>query len=262
MEHAMARLSCVNHALAVMGMESKAQRPQIRYDPAAAIDPVIRELHPELAQAAYIIVDRPRDKVIVLSLGEALILDEYQLKIILIAVGEDESSGQLYVDLDINFSGRDTYFGTRQTPNGACHICNPRNYSASDYVDLLPHAERVYRTHRYCTGEINRGVWNDGLAIIELSGGYRNYIGRSRFYEQCLLDRSFDTYYEEHCDFGILRLLAGIIYTLPAFNFCLAVENSQVNITIADRGNQQYQPIDYEPLVLTPGQSQTSGRED
>ncbi|VXD19169.1 type II toxin-antitoxin system HigB family toxin [Planktothrix paucivesiculata] len=213
---------------------------QIRYYPTAIIDPAIRKLHPELQEAAYLITEKPVDKVVVLVPGDSVVLVEYQLSIRLIETGGEDSKGQQYADLELMFSDGKSYNGTRYNPGDTGFVPNPNNYPTLAQQNLLHCAQRVYRTHRLCTGEIK------SLQIIELAGGYRNYLGRSRFYEQCLLDGSFDTYYEEHCDFGIVRLMEGIVYNLPECSFLLGIQDSRVRIEIVSLGNNQYQPIYYE----------------
>ena len=184
----------------------------------------------------------PEPKMISLSVGESIIVEEYKLEIILKEVRESA-----YADLELMFSERNSYDGLRHTAGDTRWRANPSNYPSIQSADLLNYAKVLYRTHRYCTGRIRRDIWKNGLEIIELAG-YGNVVGKSRFYEQCFLDGSFDSYYEEYCDYGTVCFQLNEIKN--AAEFSIKVESigpHNITIVLTFLGDNRYGPINYEP---------------
>lgn len=131
-----------------------------------------------------------------------VIVDQYKLEIKLI----ESDPGQNYADIEINYSEREGYDGLRSIGEETGWYPSPVSYPELAYKnELLEEADRVYRTHRFCEGKrIDDSQYPKGHQIIELKG-YKNFVCRDRYYEQCILDGTFDKYYEEHCDYGKAR---------------------------------------------------------
>jgi hypothetical protein len=182
----------------------------------------------------------PEPRRLTLSIGESVVIDEYKLEITAKNLERDN-----YVDLELVYSERSNYDGQRHTV-GDSGWRPTRYYEGLASADLLDYAKVLYRTHHYCTGEIRRDKWKNGLEIADLAG-YGNFVGTSRFYEQCILDDSFDSYYEEYCDYGVVRFRVG--ETKHAAEYSIEVEDvdfDKVNVLITYRGSERYGPMNYE----------------
>jgi len=94
-----------------------------------------------------------------------------------------------------------------------------------------PESIILHRTTRYCG---NHSVSKEESSI-NLSGGYSNYRCRSRYYEQCIQDNSFDTYYDEWCEYYENRDLskATILHrtTRDCEDNSIAREESSINLS-------------------------------
>jgi len=137
-----------------------------------------------------------------LTKGQILLNDEFDMSLKIIEIGNDKTGN--YADIEIFYSDRDTYDAPVTGGNNG-YVPNPSNYPGIYGKDLLNYATTLYRTHYNCDGTLKKEVWREGRAIVNLSEGYKNYVCRSRQQEQCYIDGSFDSYYDERCDFGTVR---------------------------------------------------------
>lgn len=106
-------------------------------------------------------------------------------------------------------------------PNG---ISYPEYYQRS-YVGH--NAAVLHRKHVYCDSNESyelamKGLEEQYLVLHGEKRDYCNYICRDRYYEQCILDGSFDTYYMEWCEDsnGVPIVLGGSTYWDPAGYDC------------------------------------------
>ena len=186
----------------------------------------------------------PRARNIELWLNQPVTVDDYQLAVKLVGAGISADNRQ-YADMELYYSGRDVYDGQVDTNGNNGYVPNPNNYPALASASLLDYAKTLYRTHRLCTGEINpQSGWRNGKAVKDLSCGYKNYTCSSRFYEQCFADQSFDGFYEEHCDFGVVRFFAGEEKRTTEYSIkLLDVSGSSAQISIDYIGSGVYEPM-------------------
>jgi len=151
-----------------------------------------------------------------------------QMAVNVVEIGNE--NGKEYVDLEIYYSDRESYDTDIHGGNNG-FFPNPANYPDLYTSNLLQYATVVYRTHYNCDGTIEN-IWSSGKERINLSDGYKNVLCRSRKQEQCYLDGSFDTYYDERCDFGVVRFHENEIES--ASNFNVEVGNIDVESRKAD----------------------------
>jgi len=85
-------------------------------------------------------------------------------------------------------------------------------------TDLISHAKYLYRAHYTCSGEPYTTAQPVGAyEKIDLSSGYGNVTCRNRKQEQCYPDGTYDNYYNERCDYGIVAFDEGETKTAPGF---------------------------------------------
>jgi hypothetical protein len=167
------------------------------------------------------------------------VVDDYDLELVLKSCGEE--NGGKYADVDINYAGRREYDGERSVAGDNRSKANPMLYVGLEKAELLQQAKVLYRTHRLCTGQ-TKATPKNGREIAELSG-YRNFVCRSRFYEQCIVDGSFDEFYDERCDYGVVRLRENTERRALDFAIKLRAANSaSAAVTVSYVGHGRYFP--------------------
>jgi len=171
-----------------------------------------------------------------LSIGSAIADENFDLQI---SLKETDGSTQK-ATLELNYSGRDTYNGLATDPGATGWHPNPSSYpELSESSSLLDNAITAYRTHYYCNGELDTTQYPLGRETIDLTTGYSNFVCRSREYEQCTLDGSFDKYYDERCDYGEVVFSEGQVKC--SSNFAVAVtsittSSATIGIAPLERG--------------------------
>ncbi len=90
-----------------------------------------------------------------------------------------------------------------QTVSEPMVIPDPSVYTNLDY-EKLRKATILHRKHYTCDGrQIDEELGFGREEVINLMAtGYTNYVCRNRYQEQCIDDGSFDTYYDEWCEYG------------------------------------------------------------
>lgn len=214
---------------------------------------------PVVNQPAIILPTNPStaitNQALTLSLNTPVVNSALELEFNLSEIGTD------YANIDINYSGHNNYEGFRWDPGNTGWRPNPSLYP--EYYqgsDLLRGAQRVYRMHKLCDGTTE--MWSTADAspqalavdpdfvshfvgkphneILELAGGYTNYVCRNRYQQQCIDDGSFDKYYDERCDFGKVKFTLGETKWGPNFGIKLSEVNAdtqQITIEILNRDN-------------------------
>lgn len=185
----------------------------------------------------YLKLDNPKEIVLELSLGVDELVEEYRHRFIYEGMVDSD------INISINFSERGNYIANPHDPGDNGFRANPKNYRNLRGANLRDYAKRVYRSHYSCAGVKNENIHNQGNEIIELEGGYENHIGVSRFYNQCILDGSFDGFYDEVYDYGTVNFKVG--ETKSAFDFDLTVveaNGDKAIIKIAYTGQGRYSP--------------------
>lgn len=205
----------------------------------------------------YIRKDDPETIHLTLQRGQPEIVDIYKLELVF-----DNLNDQNQVEMGINFSEREIYDGMLDTSGDNGYYPNPGNYPGLESAYLLDYAQTLYRTHKTCTGILESEKWKDGKAIKDLSCGYRNFTGTSRFYEQCILDWSYDSYYEEYLDYGIVPFEIG--ETKNAYEFAIKLMETTgytATVEISYIGIGRYEPIipGSEVSMISPRMSLTTG---
>jgi hypothetical protein len=122
-------------------------------------------------------------------------------------------------NLEINYSeGSDQRWKVNNTvPNG--YAPNPSTYSEDLGSELLSYAKMLYRAHYYCDGKLFTAAQPVGAYDkIDLTSGYSNVICRNRQKEQCEMDGSFDHYYDERCDYGVVTFAEDSTKLAPNFS--------------------------------------------
>jgi len=137
-----------------------------------------------------------------------IIYEPYELRLELVDVNTDPTGGQ-YANIRIDYAYGPTYDGEIAKTENNGYVPNPGNYPELASADLLTYAQVMYRTHRLCTGEVGCNVWKNGKVVRSLADRYANRTCSSRYYEQCFRDGSFDVYYDERCDFGVVPFRVG-----------------------------------------------------
>ena len=184
----------------------------------------------------YIRKPDPRNLRLNLRKGKPEIVDEYKLEIVFSGL-----NNKGLAELNINYSQRRDYGGVKWNPGATGFSPNPANYPDLTSSDLLAYVRNVYRTHRLCTGELQSELDNV-KEILEITG-YRNYTGSNRFYEHCVLDGTFDCYYDEHCDYGLV--LFAVNETKNAYEFSIklvSADSNSAEIEISYIGRGRYEP--------------------
>ncbi len=121
---------------------------------------------------------------------------DYKIRIILFDSGKE-----------IAADGGDNYFSIiSPTPEFIPCLDKPSGWMPSRYsypeyynrTNPIHQAVILYRTSKYCgTNEV---IKKEVIQLHTPERDYCNYICRNRQYEQCILDGSFDTYYDEWCE--------------------------------------------------------------
>jgi len=209
-----------------------AQDQQSRYlEILVKIEALLRELK-ELIQITTPVTPQPvGEETLTLSLNSPVVNKLTEMELNLVEVGNN------YADIEVNYFDRNNYPGTKTSGTATGWVPNPQLYP--EYYtgsDLLSVAKNVYRTHKWCDGTMKEDVWNKGYQIIELAG-YSNYLCRNRFKEQCVLDGTYDNYYDERCDFGRLRFTLGEIKSSSNFAIQLTkiISSSEVEVKVIDK---------------------------
>lgn len=199
----------------------------------------------------------PVAETMTLTLNTAAVASDIETEFNLTAIGDN------YADIEMNYSARNTYQGLHWDPGNTTWrpgdaVSYPEYYSGNNLLDAAQH---VYRKHYSCDGVqenfapehasqqalyIDPNFMTDWVGkpwqeILELAGGYGNFQCQSRYKEQCILDGSYDKYYDERCDYGRVRFTVGETKTSPAFNIQLTkiIDSSRVEIAITDRGRTE-----------------------
>ncbi|MBF0522120.1 MAG: SHOCT domain-containing protein [Candidatus Omnitrophica bacterium] len=111
----------------------------------------------------------------------------------------------------------------------------------------------MYRTHYLCSGALDPTGWKNGKEINDLSSGYKNITGASRFYEQCIADGSWDSYYDERMDYGTVPFKIG--ETKRGYEFAVTLEKAtpqEASIQIAYVGQGRYKPTGKATVITRP----------
>lgn len=208
------------------------------------LPPIITPVIPQPVQPAA-------EEEVIISLNLPVTNNLIEMELNLVEVGTN------YADIEINYFDRKNYPGTVTQGSATGWVPNPNFYP--EYYsgsDLLSSAKVVYRTHKYCNGTMKEDVWNKGYQVIELSG-YSNYLCRNRFREQCVLDGTYDNYYDERCDFGRIKFQLG--ETKYSSNFSIKLMeilgNNQVKVKITSKETTALISPDNIELMKIRGQS-------
>lgn len=198
----------------------------------------------------YIRLESPKPLRLELALEKATVALPYRLKIMFAGVIRDVSEKTTGAKLLINFAESEKYLAQSHDPGKTGFAPNSDNYHDLKSASLLDYAKKVYRTHRLASGKINTEIHQKGKEIIDLAGGYSNFTGSNRFYEQCILDGSFDAFYDEVCDYGevpfrLNESKAGYDFAITLLN----VTDTMATVEISYKGQGVYLPLDYEPLL-------------
>lgn len=194
-------------------------------------------------------IDTPPELRVELELGVDVEVQEYRHLFIYQGLNDD---GRAVIDID--FSGKYEYAAQPHDPGDTGFRTNPFNYSDLNSSNLRDYAKRVYRMHYSCAGEKNFNIHYDGDETIELAGGYANHTGTSRFYEQCILDGSFDGFYDEVYAYGDVDFIIG--QSKSAYDFELVVLEADeysalIKITYTGRGRFVPTGKDYENQAVS-----------
>ena len=181
---------------------------------------------------AKVRLPEPPTKTVKIALGSEATISEYDITVKLTSVQAGKSA-----TLEVLYSGGKSYVGNRHAAGDNRYRFNPADYG--DVQDLLPAATVLYRTHRTCDGKLEKTPASNGYEIVDLQG-YRNYECRSRFYEQCIMDGSFDSFYDERCDFTPVRFAVGTAKGAGGFEIKLTKAEAgsatvEVRSTLKDR---------------------------
>ena len=174
----------------------------------------------------------PPTKTVKIALGSEATISEYDITVKLTSVEAGKSA-----TLELLYSGGKNYVGNRHAAGDNSYRFNPLHYGA--VADLLSAATVLYRTHRTCDGKLEKTPASNGYEIADLQG-YSNYMCRSRFYEQCIMDGSFDSFYDERCDFAPVRFAVGSAKGAGGFEIKLTQAEAgfatvEVRSTLKDR---------------------------
>jgi hypothetical protein len=192
--------------------------------------------------------------VVTLGVGESAVRENIRIKLQVVKIGDG------YVDATLNFNGRDTYFDrTKDVDYTGCE--NTQEPTVREFTepyedqDLLYAAQVVYRSHYACSGEpdTNR-VWNgcsatltNGRQIIQLRVGYWNFRCQNRYNEHCVWDGSYDFYYDEACDYGLLRFRIGELKYSSDFSLQLvSITENKAVFQINAYPEEKMQPGEYQ----------------
>lgn len=146
----------------------------------------------------------PEYATTLLKQGEAMADEHNQIEIRVEGIGTD------YAELEINYLGRDVYNEKADIHGGDSGFVPGGHYPEyTKNSNLLQHAKTLYRGHKDCRTEDFNNEWYEGYEVISLADGYGNYVCRNRYQAQCIQDGSFDTYYDEACDFGVVKFDVG-----------------------------------------------------
>ena len=145
------------------------------------------------AQATTKSVAPPETLTLQLKKGKSVDLKAYRLSCTYLGL---DALGQAL--LELNYNEKDSYKATPHSPGSGSK--SPETYS----TNLNHYVDRIYRTHYYCNGELQSDIHDSGYEIIDLDKGYRNFTGHSMYAAQCIDDGSFDTYYDDVADYGVI----------------------------------------------------------
>jgi len=164
-----------------------------------------------------------------------VVLADYELRLSV------ESLEPARAKLAIRWSGADDYVGDRHAVGDNGFAPNPRNYPFTG--NLLAAATVLYRSHRTCLGNTRPDAGRNGHEIVDLRG-YTNYVCRSRFEEQCFLDRSFDAFYDERCDFAPVWIAVGSEVSAGEFAIKLeGVRDGEASFAVRPLRLERYGPV-------------------
>jgi hypothetical protein len=187
----------------------------------------------------YITLKSPASETEVLKKNVATVFKDYELSITFL----EAVNGVVY--LNVGYAYSKCYIAPSSTPDRGGN-----SYSRSG-DNLIEYSKIIYRTHRFCPGNHNTTLQNKGVEIIDLSGGYRNITGCSRFQEQCIDDGSFDGFYDERVDYGKVDFQLN----KPKYNdsytiTVLKATNDQATVTVSPVNAEYNFPVHFEPLNL------------
>lgn len=183
-------------------------------------------------------VDHPSEMTIELYQGMEERVKEYRMEFVYLGLDDQDK-----VKISINYADRDVYSAQPHDPGDTGWRINPRNYGNMSKFSLRDYAQRVYRTHYACTGQKNYNIHSEGNEIIELSSGYANHTGTVRFYQQCILDGSFDGFYDEVYDFGDVDFQIGEPKNSNEFSITVVnADDEKATVKINYIGNGRYLP--------------------
>ena len=180
------------------------------------------------------------NELIKLKEGESATKEGYRIKLTVKEIGYD-SKGE-YVDAYLNYYDPENYFDrTKDVDYDGCeNLWEPKEFTFKEPFEgqnLYQAAQVLYRSHYYCDGkpDISRtwhgcpGTLTNGRQIIHLDVGYYNYHCGNRYYEHCIADGSYDAYYFESCDYGLLRFRVRETKTSSEFTISLLAITADEN---------------------------------
>ncbi|HEY3452274.1 MAG TPA: hypothetical protein VGK67_38370 [Myxococcales bacterium] len=189
--------------------------------PPEGSDGKMRALPPRPAESARV------------AFGREATLKSYELTVRARA-GQDPESAVL----EILWSGAKSFPSQPRPTEDNGFRKNPKSYPPSGELNSM--ATVLYRTHRTCDGTLRAQGAHEA---VELKG-YANYECRSRFHEQCILDGTFDSFYDERCDFAPVTLSVGA--SIAGGDFVLAldkVEQGVAHLTVRPSVSERYGPL-------------------
>jgi hypothetical protein len=188
----------------------------------------------------------PGARQLALLVDQPQVIDDYELEIELKGAGEED--GRHFADVELNYSKRSGYNGRRSVIVGSGAGPNAMGRGKFPGLDLLAQAKVLYRTVRHCDGQPVNTAKN-GAEIIQLLG-YRAYRCLNRFHEQCIAGGSSDQFYDERCDYGLVRLSAGEEKRSSEFSIRLdSVDLRSATVSLSYVGPGRYEPGDTPPAT-------------
>lgn len=176
-----------------------------------------------------------------ITLKNPAVFEKYKMKFRLLEVKGDTCL------IDISFSGKDDYgeknimIQPQIRENKPVWMPNANNYP--DYGQTSVKPVTLYRRVKNCADDQHCQPHkpNQVIALDDPKRPYKNYICRPRYYEQCILDGSFDCYYEEYCDYEPVWFKKGESKDIHILSLMLVdIRNNKATLVVSN--NKAWKP--------------------